>query len=353
MDRYRTYKYPQNYNGGGESSRLPENSQRQQEQSGSARRLNSAYDVLQATSKGRNDNGRHKRDVTVSSGPAERSIDELAQKMFETGVKDENEIYEIYRKHPYPEQELTKHEKNQYFQELSDISYKYNKSVDSYPQELSDSKMTTHKFLDRFPPGKIPEEDGYTFYHASARDVFKKKSISRARLSVRLRPLRATEVFDYVSGLVASHPDIISAKLAGPSIIHSRTDSMIIYLKSVNLDDAQKIADDLKKKFNDGSYFRSGAPAGMCILREGIGYSSDFDTQKSHGQMIAEVLATARQKYDHGVTQPGQRMPSSSHRKALISEAFRTHKLKFHDYGYDDGKREWFDRTPDGRLFWD
>src|SRR5260370_14836471 len=204
----------------------------------------------------------------------------------------------MYSRLSHPKQKLTEDKKNDYLQQIKQSSINNEKEVDSYPQIKESPHLETDKFLDSSPQGKHPTTGkDVVFYCARARDESKQKE-PQSRLSLQLNPLRAAEVFGYIlSDLVSKHSDVTSARLTGPSDIHKRKESIVIFLKERNEQTAHEIAQHLNEKFDDTS-FCSGALVGMFEMFSGIGYAEKSDSSpKSHGEIMTDAIASAMKSY--------------------------------------------------------
>ncbi len=234
------------------------------------------------------------QEVTFSPDSAKQSVLNFGREIFQRRIFDSGEIYRKYLRWSQPKLKLTEDEKKDYLQQIMQSSINNEKEVDSYPQIKELHHLKTHEFLTDAPQGKHPTRDkDVVFYRARARAESKQKE-PQSRLSLQLNPLRAAKVFDYISSeLVSKHSDVTAARLTGPSDIHKRTESIIIYLKERNEQTAYEIAQQLNEKFGDTS-FCSGAPVGMYEMFSGIGYAEKSDSSpKSHGEIMAEAIASA------------------------------------------------------------
>lgn len=119
-----------------------------------------------------------------------------------------------------------------------------------------------------------------------------------SRLTLRLNPEKATEVFAVVSSMIVGSQDfpfVQQAKIMGPIEIQNKSDSLIIYVTSNKKDDIMKIIKLLLDNFNE-SYFLDGGPISMEPLGKGIYYAERAqypDASSSHGKSRAILLAQA------------------------------------------------------------
>ncbi len=103
------------------------------------------------------------------------------------------------------------------------------------------------------------------------------------------------EVWHYISTTLVGNHGITGAKVAGPTKINQRSDSVVIYFGANETAQPQQAAQALTAKFA-AEYFDPGVPAGMAELARGIGYAEQSSPGASHGKSRAPVVATAISK---------------------------------------------------------
>lgn len=222
-------------------------------------------------------------------------MQEFGSKMLSSGKKSEKEAYDTYSEYTPPSQ-LPKKDYDKYLDKLVDIDFDSRAmQVESHPQREDEhsTRYTTNRTLTDNPRGTSTSKLDQDFYRAeSTKEVSKDPTYSR--LTLRLNPLTATEVWKYISTQLVGNYGVKSAKIGGPGSINERTDSVIIYLNSNQQEQAQYIASLLASKF-DASYFVSGVPFGMQELAKGIGWAERHPEHSSHGSARAAAMELALQ----------------------------------------------------------
>ncbi|MBI4749984.1 MAG: hypothetical protein HY774_15970 [Acidobacteria bacterium] len=222
-------------------------------------------------------------------------MQEFGSKMLSSGKKSEKEAYDTYSEYTPPSQ-LPKKDYDKYLDTLVDIDFdSRDMDVESHPQreDSHTNRYTTNRTLTKNPARRSTRELDQDFYRAESTKSVKNDS-TYSRLTLRLNPLTATEVWKYISTQLVGNYGIKSAKIGGPGSINERTDSVIIYLNSNQQEQAQYIASLLASKF-DASYFVSGVPFGMQELAKGIGWAERHPEHSSHGSARAAAMELALQ----------------------------------------------------------
>ncbi|MFV0311292.1 MAG: T3SS effector HopA1 family protein [Dysgonomonas sp.] len=236
-------------------------------------------------------------------------------------TKDQNDIQkELYRYYSsYTPDEDSKVDNQKYIEELGLIenlsslhiqgkdrrklkAYRGNQRFTVYPQQkyLGMKKETAMQvLLEQIKTKTDTKWSDYAYKQFAYRAYNQnKKGKTLSRITLRLNPEKATEVFNIVSNEIVGSdefPLVQQAKVMGPVKIQTSSDSLIIYVMSKDIDEIKRIIAHLTNSF-DESYFLEGGPISMEPLGKGIYYAERAqykDASGSHGLSRAVILAEA------------------------------------------------------------
>lgn len=226
-------------------------------------------------------------------------------------------VYDIYSTNVAQQKALPLN--TQLFIKALSNTEKNRSTIKIFPQQQISSRYPKHDtplrtYLSKLSRYEKRLADNFAYHAHPVSSVAKKKikerakrdrrlTIDNSRITLRLVPTRATEVFakvaiELVGSMDPKWETVFSSKIMGPVKLPQSVDSMIIYVNSRERRVIKDIVDFLTTNFRAEDYFMPGGPMGMFELGRGITYADSSDPKKgrsfgsSRGKSIDEKLTS-------------------------------------------------------------